>query len=119
MATLPEGKLFRVPGTEPVYLISGGQKHWIVSWIILDEMIALGLPAPVYDATQEELDAVPTGIDITLASQGMDLYYAATPPVTPPVTGIMDWLKKNWMWVAVGGIGVGLIIALVKPRRKK
>ncbi|MBA7675913.1 hypothetical protein ES703_84152 [subsurface metagenome] len=30
----------------------------------------------------------------------------------------IDWLKKYWMWVGTGGLGVGLIIALTKKRRK-
>ena len=37
----------------------------------------------------------------------------------PPIIGILDWLKANWPWVASGGIGLGLIIALAKPKRRK
>lgn len=39
------------------------------------------------------------------------------PPPPPSVVGILDWLKANWPWVASGGLGVGLIIALAKRRK--
>lgn len=35
----------------------------------------------------------------------------------PPITGILEWLKANWPWVASGGLGLGLVIALVKRRK--
>jgi len=35
----------------------------------------------------------------------------------PPIIGIWDWLKANWPWVASGGLGLGLVIALAKRRK--
>jgi len=35
----------------------------------------------------------------------------------PPIKGILDWLKANWPWVASGGLGLGLVIALAKRRK--
>lgn len=37
-------------------------------------------------------------------------------PEKPPVIGILDWLKKNWIWVASGGLGTALIIVLARRR---
>lgn len=33
------------------------------------------------------------------------------------IRGMLDWLKANWPWVATGGIGLSLIIALAKRRK--
>jgi len=35
----------------------------------------------------------------------------------PPIIGIWDWLKANWPWVASGGLGLGLVVALIKRRK--
>lgn len=44
-------------------------------------------------------------------------YYTGEIVPKPPVTGIMEWLKANWPWLAIGGLGVGLTIALLKRRK--
>ncbi len=35
----------------------------------------------------------------------------------PPITGILEWLKANWPWIASGGLGLGLVVALAKRRK--
>ncbi len=70
-----------------------------------------------------------TGTVDTLAVVENDIVICASPeraaqtgdpicegPSPPPITGIWDWLKKNWMWVASGGLGMALIIALARRR---
>lgn len=117
MTTLPEGKLFRVPGTSPVYLVSGGKKYWITHWIILDEMIKMGLPGAVWDTTQEEIASVPQGEDITSANQGMALYQATIKEA--PILGAVispEWWKRYFPWIGVGGLAVILTILLMRRK---
>lgn len=39
------------------------------------------------------------------------------PPPPTPVVGIARWLKANWPYLAVAGLGTGLAITLVKRRK--
>ena len=41
------------------------------------------------------------------------------PPPTPPIVGWRDWLEKYWPYLAVAGLGTGLVIAVAKPKRRK
>jgi len=36
------------------------------------------------------------------------------PPEEEPSEEIIDWLKKNWKWIATWGIGLGIIIVLAR-----
>lgn len=48
---------------------------------------------------------------------GFSIKVAEEQPPTPPVVGILDWLKANWPWLATGGLATALIIAITKRRK--
>ncbi|MBA7627713.1 hypothetical protein ES703_35180 [subsurface metagenome] len=38
--------------------------------------------------------------------------------VPPPIIGWREWLEKYWPYLAIGGLGTGLVIAVTKKRKK-
>lgn len=54
----------------------------------------------------------------TYADMGISIRVITEVP-TPTPAGWRDWLEKYWPYLAVGGLGTGLVIAVAKPKRRK
>lgn len=98
--TISNGDL--VQGSDnKVYVISGGQKHWIVSQAVFD---ALGNKAAnIKHSSDAAIAAYPTGSDVTSA---------ADPHIGAVGTGTPSWLADHQSLVIGGAVVIGAVLLM-------